>query len=399
MDSKVATVITSTINNLDAELRDLSIKIHDNPELGYKEYKASRLLEDYLEQKGFRVTREASGMPTAFIAEYSNSSSGRRVAFCSEYDALPAVGHACGHNLIAITGVACAMAMKALLEKNLILGTVTLFGTPSEEHEGGKITFVRQHEFQNRADFAVMLHPAPSDSIIGPALAIDALKVEYFGKASHAGMAPWNGINALDALMQGWNNVSMLRQQTLTTNRIHGIIKHGGNSANVIPDYASASFLARSVTRKQLAELKSKLEDCFQAAAVATGCRVKLSWIARGPVDDLFTNYTLGNLYQHYMEDDEGVVFPPRSEEQAISAASSDFGNVSYVLPSIQPIFKIETDGPNHTLDFAKAAGTPEAHQSALRAARSMAKTAATVYLDPDIYDKAWAEFRKGKQE
>ncbi|KAI9491888.1 hypothetical protein BDB00DRAFT_831063 [Zychaea mexicana] len=397
MNDDIVNVITNTITNLDSELRSLSLKIHDNPELPNQEYNACHLLEDYLEEKGFKVMREAAGMPTAFMAEYTNGP-GKRVAYCSEYDALPGVGHACGHNLIAIAGVACAMAVKALLEQNLLQGTVTLFGTPAEEGGNGKVTFVKELEFQKRADFAMMLHPAPADSVVGPALAIDAVTIEFFGKASHAGMAPWNGINALDALMQGYNNVSMLRQQTLPTNRIHGNITHGGNSANVIPDYASAKFLIRSVTRTQLAELKSKFENCFKAAAGATGCRLSMSWLPNGATDDMFTNDTLAASYQHFMEE-EGVKFPTSEEAGSISMASSDFGNVSYVLPSLQPVFKIDTSGPNHTHEFAKAARTKQAHQATLRASQCLAKTAAEMYLNPAMFEKAWKDFRKGKPQ
>ncbi|KAG2222283.1 hypothetical protein INT45_006962 [Circinella minor] len=398
MNSEVANVINNSINNLDEALRSLSLKIHDNPELGYKEYKASTLLSNFLEEKGFKVTRGAAGMPTSFIAEFTNGRPGRRVAFCSEYDALPGVGHACGHNLIAISGVACAMAVKALLEQNLLDGSVSLFGTPAEEGGNGKVKLLQHNDFQKRADFVLMIHPAQVDSIVGPALAIDLAQIEFFGRASHAGASPWDGINALDALMQGWNNVAMLRQQTLTTNRIHGIIKHGGTSANVIPDYASGDFLARAVTRTQLAELKSKIDKCFEAAAVATGCQVKIKWQPQGPTDDLFTNYTLGNCYKRYMEE-EGVELLRPDQVSAINSASSDFGNVSYTLPSIHPVFKIDAKGPNHTALFEEAAGTPSAHIATLRAARVLAKTAATVYLDSDLYEQAWKEFKKGKPQ
>ncbi|KAI8137775.1 hypothetical protein BJV82DRAFT_633981 [Fennellomyces sp. T-0311] len=396
MNPVVENVIVSTINGLDAELRRISLELHDDPELGDKEYKACRLLTNYLEGKGFKVTREAAGMPTAFIAEYSNSSTGRRLGFCSEYDALPGVGHACGHNLIAISGLACALATKALLDQNLITGTVVLYGTPAEESTSGKIKFVHEGEVTSRIDVAMMLHPSPMDGIWGKMLALDSLDVEFFGKASHAGMAPWNGINALDAFMQGWNNVSMLRQQTLTSNRIHGIIKHGGNSANVIPDYASGKFYCRAVTHKELEELKVKVENCFKAAAGATGCQLKLTWAPYGAVDDVFQNDSLGETYKTYMTE-EGGKFLPRSVEESIVSGTTDFGNFSNVVPGLHPGFYIATTAANHTKEFEKAARTEEAHALTLRAARSLSKTAATVFLDDAFYAHVRADFDKGK--
>ncbi|KAG2189462.1 hypothetical protein INT44_004604 [Umbelopsis vinacea] len=194
--------VTNVINSVDRELRKISLKIHDNPEGSYEEVKAHALLTDYLEQKGFIVTRHASGLETGFFAEYSNGP-GRRVGFCSEYDALPGVGHACGHNLIAIAGLACAIATRNLLERNLLQGSVVLFGTPAEEKGSGKIRMVNHNDIQSRVDFCMMLHPFPSEGVYGTMLALDSATVEYFGKPSHAAGAPFNGRNAVDALMQG----------------------------------------------------------------------------------------------------------------------------------------------------------------------------------------------------
>ncbi|KAI9492013.1 hypothetical protein BDB00DRAFT_766227 [Zychaea mexicana] len=398
MNATVDKVITETINGLDAELRQISIKIHDNPELGEHEFNASHLLCNYLEGKGFRVTRGAAGMPTAFIAEYANSTKGRRMGYCSEFDALPGVGHACGHNLIAISGLACAIATKALLEHGLIEGSVVLYGTPAEESTSGKITFVQKGEVQSRVDVAMMLHPGPANGVFVKMLALDALKVEFFGKASHAGMKPWDGINALDAFMQGWNNVSMLRQQTLTTNRVHGIITDGGKSANVIPDYAAGRFYCRAVTRAQLREFKEKVENCFKAAAGATQCQLKLTWAPYGAIDDVFQNSELGYSYIDYMKQ-EGAQFFPRSVEETVVSGSTDMGNFSYVVPTLHPGFEIGTTAANHTVEFTKAARTPEAHQYTLRAARSLSRTAASVFLDDSFYERVRAEFLQGKPQ
>ncbi|KAG1460007.1 hypothetical protein G6F46_006005 [Rhizopus delemar] len=372
--------IEGTIEQHSQELRTISLEIHDHPELGNKEFNASKVLTNYLEQHGFQVSRGVIGLDTAFIAEYSNGQPGRRIGFCSEYDALPNIGHGCGHNLIAIQGVACALAVKRLLEQKLISGSVTLFGTPAEESTCSKIKFVKEGEIQRRVDFCMMLHPNPKDSVFMKSLSLDQVDIEFFGKASHAGMAPWNGINALDALMQGFDNVGMLRQQTLPTNRIHGIIKKGGNSANVIPDYASAQFFVRATTRNQLQDLKIKLENCFKAAALATGY--------------LFNNEVFGKRYIEYMNA-KGIEI----EDDLDVSASTDMGNISYVVPSLHPVYSIGTDAYNHTAEFSLAARTTEAHQKAMVAAVCLSMTAVDASLDATFFQQALDSFKRGKQQ
>ncbi|KAG1213948.1 hypothetical protein G6F35_010221 [Rhizopus arrhizus] len=308
------------------------------------------------------------------------------------------IGHGCGHNLITIQGLACALTTKALMEQNLVQGTVVLFGTPAEESTSGKIDFVKKNILQSKVDCAMMLHPFARDSLYVRMLALDSLDVEFFGKASHAGMAPWNGVNALDALMQGFDNIGMLRQQTLSSNRIHGIIKKGGESANVIPAYASAHFYARSVTKAQLEELKVKIENCFKAAALATGCDIKLAWGPKGPVEDVFMNDALTGRYKYYMEQ-EGVRYKPREEEENEMGASTDMGNFSYAVPSIHPAFGLYVQAENHTKEFTKAARTIEAHNYTLRASKCLALTAAEVLLDDTLYERIVQDFKKGKPQ
>ncbi|CAO3597019.1 unnamed protein product [Absidia cylindrospora] len=379
--------ITQTIKDLDSSLRALSLK----------EFHAYQLLTEYLKNQGFNIVYEAAGMKTAFIAEFSNGP-GRRVGFCSEYDALPGVGHGCGHNLIAISGVACAMATKRLLEQNKIQGTVVLFGTPAEETTSGKITLVHSGDVKERVDVAMMLHPFAEDGLYPGYLALDTIQVEFHGKQSHAGMAPWNGVNAVDAVMQGFDNIAMLRQQTLPSNRMHGIITHGGQAANVIPAYASAKLYARSLTKDQLTELKTKMENCFKAAAKATGCTVNMSWAESGPTDDVFMNTSLAEYYKALMEE-QGVKYRPRAEEEQIVGGSTDMGNFSYAVPSIHPAFGIYTTATNHTREFAQAAGTAKAHQATLRAATCLSITAAHVYLSDAFYQSVLADFKKGKPQ
>ncbi|KAI8884869.1 hypothetical protein K501DRAFT_284675 [Backusella circina FSU 941] len=394
---EIKDLIRKTINDHSAELREISLEIHDNPELGNKEFKAAALLTKYLEEKGFKVSRGVVGLETAFIAEYSNGKEGRRVGFCSEYDALPGIGQGCGHNLIAITGVACALAVKACLEKNLMNGSVTLFGTPAEESTSGKINFVQAGEINRRVDFCTMLHPGNMSGVFGKCLALDSFLVEYFGRSSHAGASPFEGVNALDGLMQAFNNIAMLRQQTLPSNRIHGIIKHGGNSPNVIPDYASGFFYVRSVTRAQLVELKEKVEKCVLAGGKATGCQVKITWAEYGQIDDIFQNDYLGNTFIDYARAEGFTIFPREQEEQIVSG-SSDMGNITYAVPGLHPGFEIGTKAPNHTREFTAAARTEYAHDRALASSVALAFTAADVFQDNELFDNVVARFKAGKE-
>ncbi|KAI8976480.1 hypothetical protein BDB01DRAFT_727631 [Pilobolus umbonatus] len=387
--------VRESLDQLDTELREISLRIHRDPELGDHEYHAYELLSAYLEKKGLKVSRGVVGLETAFMAEYSNGS-GRSVGFCSEYDALPGVGHACGHNLIAIQGLACALTMKSLMEQGLVQGRVVLFGTPAEESTSGKINFVKEHVLQNKVDVAMMLHPFAQNSLYSPMLALDSLDVEFFGKESHAGMAPWKGINAVDAVMQGLNNVAMLRQQTLASNRLHGIITHGGEAANVIPAYASVHFYARALTRDQLTGLKPKVENCFKAAALASGCTYKLAWASKGMVEDVFLNETMSAIFKQYMEE-EGIVYRSRSEEEKEVSASTDMGNFSYAVPAIHPAYSIHTTAANHTKEFTEAAKTEIAHKDTLRAAQCLILTAVDVMNNDSVYEQVVSDFQKGK--
>ncbi|ORX48863.1 hypothetical protein DM01DRAFT_1326141 [Hesseltinella vesiculosa] len=393
----VKDTISNVIDQASSSLRDISLKVHDHPELGNNEFHAYKILTEFLEGQGFHLTRKAAGMDTAFIAEFSNGS-GRRIGFCSEYDALPGVGHGCGHNLIAISGIACALAMKRLLETGAVKGSVVLFGTPAEESTSGKIIFVNSGEVKRRVDVAMMLHPFALDGLYARMLALDTLVVEFFGRASHAGMAPWNGVNAVDAIMQGFDNLAMLRQQLLTSNRVHGIITNGGKAANVIPDFSSAKLYARALTRDQLAELKPKVENCFKGAAKSTGCQYKMYWAPYGPVDDVFMNAPLAECYKTFMEE-RGAKFLPRIDEENIHTGSTDMGNFSYEVPSIHPAFNIDTTATNHTKEFADAARTEKAHELTLRAAKCLAMTAANVYLSDNFYHDIVADFKKGKPQ
>ncbi|KAI8992683.1 hypothetical protein BDB01DRAFT_717004 [Pilobolus umbonatus] len=383
--------VNTAIDNIDSELRNMSIDIHENPETSMKEYFAHDLLTEYLEKKGFQVTRHAYGIETAFLAEYSNGE-GRRVGVCSEYDALPGLGQGCGHNLIAISGVATAIAIKEVLESNKASGKVVLFGTPGEEISIGKISLIRKRAFQDNVDVCLMLHPTAFDHQYAVFIAVHDVRVEFFGKASHASASPWEGINALDAMVQVWNGMSYMRQELLPTDRVHGIVTNGGQAPNVIPEYTSAFIFVRTARAYQIEPLMKKLENIFEAAALATGCKVKYTWREGDVTKDVVQNEVMACTYADEMRR-YGIQFSDRSEQEKTGGGSTDMGNVSYEMPVIHPAFGIHTTAANHTVEFTKAAKTIAAHKNTLVASKCLAMTGVRVLLDEEYYNRVQRNF------
>ncbi|KAI8144462.1 hypothetical protein BJV82DRAFT_513192 [Fennellomyces sp. T-0311] len=386
-------LIYAEIERLSPELRELSVDLHNHPELGMQEHHAHQVLTDYLEKNGFTVTRHAFGLETAFLAKYTNGG-GLRVGFCSEYDALPGLGHACGHNLIAICGIANAMAMKALLEKGAASGTVVLFGTPSEEPLDGKLIMAKKNAFQDHADVCMMLHPCSSNITYWAASAIQDIKVVFRGKPSHAGGAPWEGVNALDAICQAWVSIGLLRQQLLGTDRIHGIITDGGKAPNIIPDRTAGYFYVRAKTTDRVQELMVKVENCFKAAALATGCEVEYKWRDAGMCKDIKQNSVMAETYTKYYESISGMTIPSRqAQEAAPVGGSTDFGNVSYLMPGFHPFYDISTPFFPHTSEFAKQALSQEGHEGSIVASKSLAMVGAHMFIEKGFYESAYKEY------
>ena len=384
--------VQETIDGVSEDLRALSLDIHEHPELNYEEVHAHQVLTDYLEQQGFDVERGAYGMETAFVARAG--SGGPTMAVLSEYDALPGIGHACGHNLIAISGVASGLALKeALGEGN---GTIVILGSPAEEGGGGKVEMINAGAF-DAIDAALMLHPAPGDGAWVNMNAIQPLAVEFFGRNAHAAATPWQGLNALDALVHAYNGVSLLRQQMTLDSRVHGVITSGGEKPNIIPDYTAAEFYVRAKDDEVLAELKQRVLACFQAAALATGCRLEYEWIGHS-YSNLTTNDTMAEAYVDNMRD-LGKSLPTKQQSLAFGGASTDMGNVSHVVPSIHPLFGIKTREGNHTPAFTGAAATPEAHVETVLASKALAMTAVDLFADPALLEQAKQEFDEAHRD
>lgn len=381
-------VAERAVDDASSDLREISLSIHAKPELNYEEHHAHALLTDYLAAHGFAVERGAYGLATAFKA-VTGSGSPTIAIFC-EYDALPGIGHACGHNLIAISGLATGIALKAALGEGN--GTVLVLGSPAEEGGGGKIQMMERGALSG-VDAAMMLHPSPGDAAWPSMIALEQVNVQYFGRNAHAGAAPWAGVNALDAIVMAYASISAMRQQIRPTDRVHGVITKGGEKANIIPDHTAAQFLIRSETLADLGVLRTKVMGCFEGAALATGCRLEVT--PPGPAyANVSTNDVIAEAYCENMERFE-MRMPPKAATEGLGGASTDMGNVSYVVPSIHPVFGIPVEAGvgNHTPGFTAAAATEDAHRATLRASKALAMTALELYAKPEMLKKAWAEF------
>ena len=382
--------VQAVIDAASQDLRRISLSIHAQPELRFEEHHAHQVLTDYLDSAGFHVSRGAYDMPTAFEAIAGSGSPA--IAVMCEYDALPGIGHACGHNLIAISGVAVGIALKAVLGEGN--GTVVVLGSPAEEGGGGKVRMVERGAFKN-IDAALMLHPTPADSAWFNSTATMGFTVEYHGKNAHAGGMPWEGLNAMDALVMAHTAIGLLRQQLRPTDRVTGMILKGGDAVNIIPDYAAAQYGIRVRRSSELEGLQKKVTNCFEAAALATGCRLELT--SRMGYVDMRTNEPMAFAYMDNFAAMGGNAREADGARREPAGGATDMGDVSYVVPAIHPTFAIPvTPGAaNHTAGFTACAATDEAHELTLRAAKALAMTAVDLFAQPELLSDARAAFEK----
>jgi amidohydrolase len=378
--------IDQAVDRLADELEALSHRIHDNPELGYQEVNACAWLAEFLGAHGFEVERGVAGVETAFRATLETGS-GPTIALLCEYDALPVIGHACGHNVIAMSGAGAGAALAAV-RAALPAGRIQVIGTPAEEGGGGKVKLIEGGVFGS-VDAAMMIHGFDRWILHQDLLGIVRVGFEFTGKAAHAAADPWEGVNALDAVIQTFNNVSMLRQQVRPDARIHGIVTQGGAAPNIIPEQAACTFYVRSARLDYMWDLRRRVVACAEGAAVATGCSVKVVDF-EAPYEPLKRNDTLLGLFRANMAA-VGAVESPAIPDRL---ASSDIGNVSQVIPAIQPMVQIAPAGtPIHSRAFEAAAVSPLARQGLCQAAKTMAMTTYDLLADPGLAKRARAEF------
>ncbi len=371
------------------QLTELSLKIHANPELGLQETRAAGWLTRYLEENGFRVERGICKLATAFRGSYGE---GRpAVAIIAEYDALPKLGHACGHNIIATCAVGAAAAAKPAIDR--FGGRLLVIGTPAEEIQGGKAIIAARGGFAD-LDIAMMVHPGVADIATTTALAAQMLEVEFFGKAAHAAARPEQGINALDAMLLSFAAINSLRQHIKDGARIHGIITDGGEAANIVPAHSAASLLVRAKDDAYLDELKERVLNCFVGAATATGARLDYRW-GDTRYASLRNNLLLAELFRQNMER-VGRKVKPADPDQTFG--STDMGNVSQLVPSIHPFVAIAPEEVLvHSPEFAIAAASEDATRGLLDAAKALAMTVVDLVSNPETVGKIREEFGSSK--
>ena len=359
----------TNLDSIHKQLTEVSDWMYENPELGFNEFKTSEYLVNFIESFNGKVAYPTGGLDTAFEVTYGNE--GPLIVLCVEYDALPEIGHACGHNVIATASIGAGLAIKDLVDE---LGIrVKLLGTPAEEGGGGKIILLENGNFED-AVCSMMIHPGVEDVVNPTFTTIQQYKVEFFGKDAHAAGAPEQGINALDAQIQLFVNASTYRQQMVSTNRMHGVITNGGFKPNIIPSYTSSEWYLRALNEDDLLKIESDFNNFVNAAAMSTKCEVNIE-----SPDYRYTEIDNNKImYELYKENslsvDRKMIL--QSESARPGLGSTDMGNVSLAMPSIHPMLSIDSgDAVNHQPEYAAATLTPGGHKAIYDGAYAMGAT------------------------
>ncbi|GFR84976.1 peptidase M20 domain-containing protein 2-like [Elysia marginata] len=386
-------VACDTIDQWAGRLNQLSQDIWHHRELAFEEFKSHDTLTQFLTSAGFTVEPRHK-LETAFVAWCGNcgihgKDKKPHVALICEYDALPDIGHACGHNLIAEVGVAAGLGIKHALDTSgQHLGKLSIIGTPAEEGGGGKIDLLNAGVFDD-VDVTLMCHPGPFTDARPIFLGGKRFTANFHGRASHAAGYPWEAVNALDAAVLAYMNVSALRQQMRPEWRVHAIITKGGVKTNIIPDETELRLQVRAPSDSGVAALESKVKACVMAAATATGCTVDIEDGPK-PYECLITNETLARLYETNGAQ-VGVAFPSQEPKKVLG--STDMGNVSHVIPSLHPVYNINTEAVNHTHQFNTAAGSHEAQAPTLAQGKTLAMVGLDILQHPELLDAIKQDF------
>ncbi|OFI06289.1 p-aminobenzoyl-glutamate hydrolase subunit B [Clostridium acetireducens DSM 10703] len=380
--------IKNSIKNVMEELSSISKYIYENPEEGHKEFKASSILEDFLQKQGFEVEKAVYGIETAFKATYDSKKEGAKIAYLCEYDALPEIGHGCGHNLISSMSIGAGIGLKSVIDD--IGGSIAIFGTPAEETSGAKVKMVEEGAFKD-VTAAMMVHPGPVTEKSGTSLALQAVQFEFHGKSAHAAKYPEKGVNALDGTILTFNNINALRQHIPSDVRIHGIINHGGKAPNIVPDYASAQFYIRAKNKQILEDVSNKVKHCAEAAAMATGSNVKISNFELS-YDNMVTNYTLSEAFINNLKDlgEKDIL------DKSDAHGSLDMGNVSNVVPAIHTWVGVGNKNlVLHTKEFADFTQSDSAKEAVYKGACALALTGYDIIISKELREKIQQEFKE----
>ena len=382
MDAK--TGAKERFQEVEKTVLDLSHRIHAKPELGFEEENASKWLAETLDSAGFKVERGVCDLPTAFSACAGNGP--LHIAICAEYDSLPGIGHACGHNMIAAMAIGAGIAAAEAADDVGL--TVHVIGTPAEEvgNASGKVLMLERNGFAG-IHAAMMVHPAPVEMIEAHLIAASMFEVNYTGKEAHASAFPEMGINAADALTVAQISIGLLRQHLRQTDRVHGFTTHGGEAPNVIPAHTSARYIVRGENIEELKDVRAKVYRCFEAGAVATGSKLEIVGGDK-PYADMRFDHEISEIYKRNAES-LGREFPPLSPIMARLAASTDMGNVSQVIPSIHPMIGINSlPAGNHQPEFTAHCITETADKAVLDGSLAMAWTAIDLAQQPAIRER-----------
>mgnify|MGYP001610082062 CR=1 FL=1 len=390
--NELKTKILSYIDYNKENYIEISHNIHDNPEISNQEFFACDLLTETLEKEGFIIEKAVAGHPTSFIARKSGKEKkGATIGYLAEYDALPKLGHACGHNIIGTTSVAAAIGLSKVLDE--IGGELVVLGTPAEEggeNGSAKASFVKYNLLKG-IDACLIAHPSNKNRSTGDSLAVDPLDFEFIGKSAHAAAAPEKGINALEGVIQLFNGINALRQHLTKDVSIHGIITHGGDAPNIIPEYAKARFYIRASTRKKCDEVTNKVKNVAKGAALATGSKVNIIAF-QNQVDNMLKNKPFDDVF---VENLKSLGIDVCNENKS-SIGSSDVGNISYVVPTIQPNIKIGADNLiGHTKEFCDAAISKQGDEGLLIGAKSLALTGLSLLTDENKLKTIKDEFQR----
>ncbi|MBD7909533.1 M20 family metallopeptidase [Sporosarcina gallistercoris] len=388
--SKRDIIIRSIESNRDLYIQT-SQEIHANPEIGNQEFFASEKHVNLLKDEGFEVTTAVAGHETSFYAVKDSGIPGPAIAFLAEYDALPGLGHACGHNIIGTASVAAGIALSKIISESG--GRVVVLGTPAEEggpNGSAKGSFVK-HGYLEGIDTALMIHPSGKTSLTSETLAVDPLDFHFYGKPAHASGSPEKGINALDAVIQLFNGINALRQQLPSDVRIHGIITHGGDAPNIIPEYASARFFIRAESWSKTVETSAKVRAIAEGAALATGAEVQIKRFQNEVKD-----FVLNSVLDEVLHEELAAVGEIVHTEKSTGKGSTDAGNISYEVPTAHPHIKI---GPDeliaHTDEFREAAKSSIGDEALIKGAKVLASTGYRLLTDAELLHRVKKAFEK----
>lgn len=388
--SELKRQVCADVDKRKSDLIEISRQIHAHPETNFEERFAHKILTDYIADQKLAVTRGAYDLDTAFDVSISGGS-GPTVAVLCEYDALPGIGHACGHNIIATAGLGAGLALSGVVEQ--CDGNLRLMGTPAEEGGGGKIEMARKGAFKG-VDAAMMIHPSDADLARMNAIAVQNLFVKFHGLAAHAAVSPHRGKNALDAAVLGYMNVAALRQHILPTERIHGIFTNAGEKPNIVPRETEMDWYVRSPTIETLQPLKKRVAQCLEGGAVAAGCTVSFDWQGN-TFADLVDNVPLLESYVRNAE-----IFGRKMTTEFLpgtGGGSTDMGNISYLVPSIHPMLQVAPSGVSlHSAAFADHAKGEEANRAILDGAKIMAMTAIDMWVSDSLQRQVKSAFGDG---